>query len=59
MDAGGLPQSAWLLGQDIIHKTWLPGCWRSTMTNAFLIERGVMVEIDLAAPGWPGERLLP
>lgn len=44
----GLPQSAWLLGQDIIHKNmaaWMLEIYHAT--NAFLIERGVMVEIDL------------
>ena len=44
----GLPQSAWLLGQDTIHKNmaaWMLEIYHAT--NAFLIERGVMAEIDL------------
>jgi len=44
----GLPQSAWLLGQDTIHKNmaaWMLEIYHAT--NAFLIARGVMAEIDL------------
>ncbi len=44
----GLPQSAWLLGQDTIHKNmaaWMLEIYHAT--NAFLIEHGVMAEIDL------------
>jgi len=44
----GLPQSAWMLGQDIIHKNmaaWMLEIYHAT--NAFLIGRGVMAEIDL------------
>ena len=44
----GLPQSVWLLGQDTIHKSmaaWMLEIYHAT--NAFLIERGVMAEIDL------------
>ena len=44
----GLPHSAWLLGQDTIHKNmaaWMLEIYHAT--NAFLIERGVMAEIDL------------
>ncbi|MBG6076816.1 hypothetical protein IWX85_002653 [Polaromonas sp. CG_9.11] len=44
----GLPQSAWLLGQDTIHKNMAAGMLEIYhATNAFLIERGVMAEIDL------------
>ena len=44
----GLPQSAWLLAQDTIHKNmaaWMLEIYHAT--NAFLIEQGVMAEIDL------------
>jgi hypothetical protein len=44
----GLPQSAWLLAQDVIHKNmaaWMLEIYHAT--NAFLIGRGVMAEIDL------------
>ena len=44
----GLPQSVWLLGQDTIHQSmaaWMLEIYHAT--NAFLIERGVMAEIDL------------
>lgn len=44
----GLPQSAWLLGQDTIHKRmagWMLEIYHAT--NEFLIGRGVMAEIDL------------
>ena len=44
----GLPQSAWLLGQDTIHKNmavWMLEIYHAT--NEFLIKRGVMAEIDL------------
>ena len=44
----GLPQSAWLLVQDLIHKTIAVQMLEIYhATNAFLIERGVMAEIDL------------
>lgn len=44
----GLPQSAWMLGQDTIHKNmaaWMLEIYHAT--NAFLIGHGVMAEIDL------------
>ena len=44
----GLPQSAWLVAQDTIHKNmaaWMLEIYHAT--NAFLIEHGVMAEIDL------------
>lgn len=44
----GLPQSAWLLAQDTIQKNmaaWMLEIYHAT--NAFLIEHGVMAEIDL------------
>lgn len=44
----GLPQSAWMLAQDTIHKNmaaWMMEIYHAT--NAFLIERGIMQEIDL------------
>ena len=44
----GLPQSVWVLVQDLIHKTIAAQMLEIYhATNAFLIERGVMAEIDL------------
>ena len=44
----GLPQSAWMLGQDTIHKNMAARMLEIYhATNEFLIGRGVMAEIDL------------
>ena len=44
----GLPQSVWVLGQDTLHKNMAASMLEIYhATNAFLIGRGVMKEIDL------------